>query len=75
MRPWNTIRATGYGGAIGLAAAALKLFAPWSEPQSGPAIAKELIGTALAFALLCGIAAALRNFIRSRLLGAKTSID
>jgi hypothetical protein len=69
MRPWNTMRAIGYGGAIGLAAAALKLIAPWSESQSGLAIAKELIGAALAFALLCGIAAALRNFIRRRLFG------
>ena len=70
MRPWNTMRAIGYGGAIGLAAAAFKSFAPWSEPQSGSAIAKELIGAALAFALLCGVTAALRNFIRRR-LGAK----
>jgi hypothetical protein len=70
MRPWNAMRAIGYGGAIGLAAAALKIVAPWSEPQSGPAIAKELIGAALAFAVLCGAAAALRNFIRRR-LGAK----
>lgn len=69
MRPWNIMRAIGYGGAIGLAAAALKLFAPWNEPQTGPAIAEELIGAALAFALLCGVVAALRNFIRRRLLG------
>jgi len=71
MRPWNTMRAIGYGGALGLAAAAIKLFGPWSEPHSGLAIAKELIGAALAFALLCGVAGALRNFIRRRLLGAK----
>jgi hypothetical protein len=61
------MRAIGYGGAIGLAAAAIKLFSPWSEPQSDLAIAKELIGAALAFALLCGVAAALRNFIWRRL--------
>jgi hypothetical protein len=67
MRPWNAIRAIGYGGAIGLTAAAIKSFGPWSEPQSGPAIAEELIGAALAFALLCGVATALRNFIRRRL--------
>ena len=30
-------------------------------------IAKELIGATLAFALLCGLAAALRNFIQQRL--------
>ena len=67
MRPWNTMRVIGYGGAIGLAAAAIKLFGPWSEPHPGLAIAKELIGAALAFALLCGVVAALRNFIRRRL--------
>ena len=69
MRPWNTMQSIGCGGAIGLAAAAIKLFGPWSEPQSGPAIAEELIGAALGFALLCGVAVALRNFIRRRLLG------
>jgi hypothetical protein len=68
MRTWNTMRATAYGGGIGLAAAAIKLFAPWSEAQSGSAIVKELIGATLAFALLCGLAAALRNFIQRRLM-------
>jgi hypothetical protein len=32
------------------------------------AVARELIGAALAFALLCGVAAALRNFIARRLI-------
>jgi hypothetical protein len=67
MRAWNTMRATAYGGAIGLVAALVKSFAPWSDTQSGSAIAKELIGATLAFALLCGLAAALRNFILRRL--------
>ena len=67
MRAWNTIRATAYGGAIGLIAALIKSFAPWSDAQSGSAIAKELVGATLAFALLCGLAAALRNFILRRL--------
>jgi hypothetical protein len=71
MRPWNTVRATVYGGAIGLAAAAIKSFAPWSDAPSGAAIAKELVGATLAFALLCGLAAALRNFIQRRLRGAE----
>ncbi len=69
MRTWNTLRATAYGGAIGLAAALVKSFAPWSDLQSGAAIAKELVGASLAFALLCGLAAALRNFILRRLTG------
>ena len=67
MQAWNTMRATAYGGAIGLVAALIKSFAPWSNTQSGSAIAKELIGATLAFALLCGLAAALRNFILRRL--------
>ncbi len=69
MQAWNTTRATAYGGAIGLSAALVKCFAPWSDTQSGAAIAKELIGATLAFALLCGLAAALRNFILRRLTG------
>jgi hypothetical protein len=67
MRPWNTTRATAYGAAIGLAAAAVKSFAPWSAAPSGAAIARELIGASLAFALLCGLAAALRNAVQRRL--------
>jgi len=66
MQAWNTMRATAYGGAIGLAAALVKSFAPWGDMQSGPAIAKEVVGATLAFALLCGLAAALRNFILRR---------
>ncbi len=66
--PWNTTRAMLYGAVIGAVAAAFKLFAPWSEPHSLAVIAKELVGAALAFALLCGLAAALRNFIARRLI-------
>jgi hypothetical protein len=61
------MRATAYGGAIGLVAALIKTFAPWGDVQSGAATAKELIGATLAFALLCGLAAALRNFIQRKL--------
>jgi hypothetical protein len=67
---WNTGRATFPGGAvIGAVAAAFKLFAPWSQQHSVTVAATELVGAALAFALLCGVAAALRNFIVRRLLG------
>jgi hypothetical protein len=73
-RPWNTMRATGYGAVIGLAAAGFKLLAPWNAAQGGEslhqvAIAKELLGAMLAFALLCGLAAAGRNLIVRRLTG------
>jgi hypothetical protein len=64
MQPWNTTRATICGVAIGLAAAAVKLVAPWSEPHGGAvAIIQEFVGAGLAFGLLCGVAAALRNFV------------
>ena len=65
--PWNTGNATLYGAAIGAVAAAFRLLAPWSEAHSLAVIAEELVGAALAFALLCGLAAALRNFITRRL--------
>jgi hypothetical protein len=68
MQLWNTTRATAYGAVIGLAAAAIKSFAPWSAAPSGAAIAKEMIGASLAFALLCGLAAAVRNLVQRRLL-------
>jgi hypothetical protein len=44
------------------------MFAPWSEAHGPVEIVMELIGAALAFALLCGIASALRNFIARRLI-------
>jgi hypothetical protein len=78
MQPWNTIRAACFGGLIGLAAGAFKSFAPkllgtnllgtWLAAATGPAIAKELVTAMFAFALLCGVAAALRM---RRLLGAE----
>jgi hypothetical protein len=68
MQLWNTGRATAYGAAIGLVAAAFKMFAPWSAPHGLAAIARELAGAALAFALLCGVVVALRNFIARRLI-------
>ena len=67
--PWNSARAMVYGAVIGVVAAAFKLFAPWSAPHATLATAEELVGAALAFALLCGIASALRNFIVRRLTG------
>lgn len=68
MTTWNAGRAALYGAAIGIAAAAVKLIAPWSGPHTLAMIAKEFVGAALAFALLCGLAAALRNFIAGRLI-------
>lgn len=69
FQSWHTGRAVGYGAAIGLAAAAFKLAAPWAGLRSPLAIAEELTGAALAFGLLCGVAAAVRNIIVARVLG------
>ena len=66
--PWNTGRSMLYGAVIGALAAAVKSFAAWSEPHPFATVARELSGAALAFALLCGVAAALRNFIVRRLI-------
>jgi hypothetical protein len=69
MQPWNTARATVYGVALGLVAAAVKLVAPWSEPHGNAlAIMQEFVGAGLAFGLLCGVAATLRNFVARRLI-------
>jgi hypothetical protein len=69
MQPWNTAHATIYGVAIGLVAAAVKLAAPWSEPHgSAVAMIQEFVGAGLAFGLLCGLAAAFRNFVARRLI-------
>ncbi|HEX3937266.1 MAG TPA: hypothetical protein VHX43_07145 [Xanthobacteraceae bacterium] len=65
--PWNTARAMAFGAAIGAVAAGFKLLAPWSATLGVAAMTREMIGAALAFALLCGIAAAARNFAVGRL--------
>jgi hypothetical protein len=72
-KPWNTGRATLYGAGIGFVAAAFKLIAPESLVSGGEghttvAVVEELIGATLAFALLCGVAAALRNIVVARLV-------
>jgi hypothetical protein len=71
-KPWNSARAMLYGALIGGIAAAFKLLAPWSAPHSALAIAEEIAGAALAFALLCGVAAALRNLVVRRLVEPET---
>jgi hypothetical protein len=76
MQPWNTARATIYGVAIGLTAAAVKLVAPWSEPHgSAVAMIREFVGAGVAFGLLCGLAAAFRNFVARRLIWRQLAQD
>jgi hypothetical protein len=69
--PWNTRRAMVYGAIVGAVAAGFRLIAPWSETHTVAAVAREMIGAALAFALLCGVSAAVRNFAVGRLVGPK----
>jgi hypothetical protein len=66
--PWNTGHAMLYGAIIGAVAAGFRLLAPWGGPHSLLGLTEELVGATLAFALLCGVAAALRNFIARRLI-------
>lgn len=60
-----------FGAAIGAVAAGFKLLAPWNATLGVAAMAREIVGAALAFALLCGLAAAARNFAVGRLIGPK----
>jgi hypothetical protein len=68
MRLWHSGRAALYGAIVGVLAATFRLFGPWSEPHTAAANIGEIVGAALAFALLCAGAAALRNLIARRLL-------
>ena len=69
--PWNTGRAALYGAVVGAVAAVFKLLAPWSGPLSLAADAREIVGASFVFALLCGLAAALRNFIVRRFVSSQ----
>ena len=67
-RAWSVARAAACGAGIGALAASIKTFGPMRESASAAAHAVEVAGAALAFALLCAGAAALRNFIARRLI-------
>ena len=66
-RTWSLVRAAAYGAGIGALAALAKVF---GLRQGGADAAQfwELAEAALAFALLCAGAAALRNFLARRLV-------
>jgi hypothetical protein len=66
-RAWSLTRAAAYGAGIGALAALFKIF---GLHQSGSAGAPlwEIAGAALAFALLCAGAAAVRNVLARRLI-------
>ena len=69
-RAWNVIHAAGYGALIGLGAALFKTLGPFAagnaKTLAGSLI--EIVLAAVAFALLCAAAAALRNFLSRRLV-------
>jgi len=67
-RAWNVARAAFYGAALGAAAALVKILGPWHAGGSAAARALEVAAAAIAFALLCAGAAALRNFVARRLI-------
>ena len=72
QRAWNVARAGTCGAGIGALAALFKTFAPLRGAgltgESSAANLVEIAGAALAFALLCGGAAVLRNFVARRLI-------
>jgi hypothetical protein len=66
-RAWSLARAAAYGAGIGALAALLKIFG-LRHDGAGAAQVWELAEVALAFALLCAGAAALRNFLARRVI-------
>lgn len=72
-RPWSIGRAAAYGAFIGALAALFKAWAPlrFAAEIGGrdlSAVAVEVAGAAIGFALLCAAAAALRNFLTRQLV-------
>jgi hypothetical protein len=76
VRAWSAGRAAAYGAGLGALAALLKILSPLHQAISvgdtaGTSLVAgipEVVGAALAFALLCAGASALRNFIARRLI-------
>jgi hypothetical protein len=69
-RAWNVFHAAGYGAVLGALAALFKTLGPFAAgAQRGftDHLLEIALGT-LAFALLCGAAATLRNFLARRLV-------
>jgi hypothetical protein len=72
-QPWSIARAAAYGAFIGALAALFKVWAPLRltaeiEGRGLSAVAVEVAGAAIGFALLCATAAALRNFLARQLV-------
>ena len=68
-RAWSITRAAGYGAVVGLLAALFKTLGPWQHgAENFVAKIPEVAGVTIAFALLCAVAAALRNLVARRLI-------
>jgi hypothetical protein len=75
-RAWSVTRATALGAGIGMLAALFKTLSPSHQAVAVSvrpgehllANIPQIAAAALGFALLCGAAAALRNFIARRLI-------
>jgi hypothetical protein len=70
-RAWSIARAPAYGGGIGAVAALFKTFGPEREAGLSTANFVEIAAAAFGFALLCSVAAILRNFIARRLVSSR----
>jgi hypothetical protein len=67
-RTWSVARAAAYGGGVGGFAALFKTFGPLHGADPAPGAVWQILAAAVAFALLCAGAAALRNFVAGRLI-------
>jgi hypothetical protein len=74
-REWSVTRAMAYGAAIGAVAALFKTLGPFRSAVAGRGLAAsltagmlEIAAAMIAFAVLCGGASAVRNFIARRLI-------
>ena len=66
--PWRLTRAAACGVAIGVVAAAFKLWSPGHGPISSAGAVREFVGAGLGFALLCVATSLLRNYLVRRLV-------
>jgi hypothetical protein len=69
VQDWRVTRAAAYGAGIGAAAALFKMLGPTGEGIGTSASLLEVAEAALLFALLCAVAALVRNTLARRFVG------
>jgi len=67
-QPWNVPRAAAAGAAVGLAAALFRTLGPLHAHGFHTAAVVETVGAVVGFALLCAVAALLRNLVARKLI-------